>query len=377
MAAKKTSSKIHFVAGNDEAEVKKTALDLSRRLAPDADAFGLEIVDGGVESVEAAGSRLRQTMDALATLPFLGGTKLVWLKSATFLADSVTGSSENTLSQVEKFCDFLEEGLPDGVSFLLSAVKPDKRRSAYKRLSKIANTTICDKPELGFGGGEEEIIDWTANEVRKRGLLISEPGIEVLASRVGLEPSRLRTELDKLETAFDTSQKIGPSEVRDLVSATRQSGIFDLGNAIQARNLPLALATLDQLFRQGEKGVGILLASIAPTIRNLLVAKSLLVRHKLRPPSDAKFFGSSLSKLPPEETSHLPRKKDGGINAYGLGLAAIGSSKYSLEELQRGIQDCAEANWRLVTSQSSDQTILTRLLAALMQENPHRIPKVA
>jgi hypothetical protein len=58
-------------------------------------------------------------------------------------------------------------------------------------------------------------------------------------------------------------------------------------------------------------------------------------------------------------------------------LAAIGSSKYSLEELQRGIQDCAEANWRLVTSQSSDQTILTRLLAALMQENPHRIPKVA
>jgi DNA polymerase-3 subunit delta len=377
MAAKKTSSKIHFVAGNDEAEVKKTALELSRRLAPDADAFGLEIVDGGVETVEAAGSRLRQTMDALATLPFLGGTKLVWLKSATFLADSVTGSSENTLSQVEKFCDFLEEGLPDGVSFLLSAVKPDKRRSAYKRLSKIANTTICDKPELGFGGGEEEIIDWTANEVRKRGLLISEPGIEVLASRVGLEPSRLRTELDKLETAFSTSQKIGPSEVRDLVSATRQSGIFDLGNAIQARNLPLALATLDQLFRQGEKGVGILLASIAPTIRNLLVAKSLLVRHKLRPPSDAKFFGSSLSKLPPEETSHLPRKKDGGINAYGLGLAAIGSSKYSLEELQRGIQDCAAANWRLVTSQSSDQTILTRLLAALMQENPHRIPKVA
>jgi DNA polymerase-3 subunit delta len=377
MAAKKTSSKIHFVAGNDEAEVKKTALDLSRRLAPDADAFGLEIVDGGVETVEAAGSRLRQTMDALATLPFLGGTKLVWLKSATFLADSVTGSSENTLSQVEKFCDFLEEGLPDGVSFLLSAVKPDKRRSAYKRLSKIANTTICDKPELGFGGGEEEIIDWTANEVRKRGLLISEPGIEVLASRVGLEPSRLRTELDKLETAFGTSQKIGPSEVRDLVSATRQSGIFDLGNAIQSRNLPLALTTLDQLFRQGEKGVGILLASIAPTIRNLLVAKSLLVRHKLRPPSDAKFFGSSLSKLPPEETSHLPRKKDGGINAYGLGLAAIGSSKYSLEELQRGIQDCAEANWRLVTSQSSDQTILTRLLAALMQENAHRIPKVA
>lgn len=366
MPAKKSTTPIHLVTGNDDAEVKRVASELSKKLAPDADAFGLEIIDGAVETVDAAVSRLRQTMDALATLPFLGGTKLVWLKSAAFLSDSVSGSSEKTLQELDSFCGFLEAGLPDGVSLLLSAIKPDKRRAAYKRLSKLADTTVCDKPELSFGGGEEEIIDWTAREVRSRGLKITPKALEVLSSRVGMEPGRLRTELDKLETALGASCEIGPDDVRNLVAATRQSGIFDLSGAIQSRDLPLALATLDQLLSQGEKGIGILLASIVTTVRNLLVAKSLLEKHRLRAPDTPNAFATIVSRLPDSETEHLPRKKDGTINSYGLGVAARASMRYSLEELQRGFKACAEANFLLITSGGSDDVVLTKLLVGLM-----------
>ena len=148
--------------------------------------------------------------------------------------------------------------------------------------------------------------------------------------------------------------------------ATRESGVFDIGNAISARNLPLALETLDQLFYQGEKGVGILLASIVPTVRNLLLAKSLLIRHKLRPPAEANYFGGTLAKLPLEETDFLPRKKDGTLNAYGLGIAAKSSVHYSLEELQRAFHGCADANLRLITSQGAEDVVLTRLLIGFM-----------
>lgn len=366
MPAKKSNAPIHFVTGNDEAEVKRTASEISKKLAPDADAFGLEIIDGAVETVDAAVSRLRQTMDALATLPFLGGTKLVWLKSAAFLSDSIAGSSERTLEELDSFCEFLESGLPDGVSFLLSAIKPDKRRAAYKRLSKIGSTTVCDKPELSFGGGEEEIMDWTAREVRARGMKITPEALEALSARVGLEPGRLRTELDKLETALGPSCGIGPEDVRNLVAATRQSGIFDLSGAIQSRDLPLALAMLDQLLRQGEKGIGILLASIVTTVRNLLVTKSLLEKHRLRPPDTPNAFATLVSRLPAEDTEHLPRKKDGTVNAYGLGVAARASMRYSLEDLQHGFKACAEANFQLITGGGPDDVVLTKLLVGLM-----------
>jgi DNA polymerase-3 subunit delta len=365
--AKKNQSAIHFITGSDDAAVKKAALDLAAKLAPGADAFGLETIDGAVDLVDPSISRIRETNQALSTLPFLGGTKLVWLKSAAFLADSVAGRSESVLQELEHLCDLLEGGLPEGVTFLMSAPNADKRRSAYKRLAKAGDTVVCDKPSLGFGAGEEEIIHWTAQQLSAKGLKISREAVEMLAARVGLESGRLHSEMEKLETALGAGHPIEGEDIRALVPATRESGIFDLGNALSARNLPLALETLEHLLHQRESAVGILLASIVPTVRNLLLAKSLLIRHKLRAPSEPQFFARDLSRLQPQETEHLPKKKDGTLNTYGLGLAAKHSVHYSLDELQRGFQACADANQRLITSQGSESVVLTRLLVGLMQ----------
>ncbi len=367
MPAKKSQSPVHFVTGSDDAAVKKTALELAAKLAPGADAFGLETIDGAVDLVDPSISRIRQTMQALSTLPFLGGTKLVWLKSASFLADTVAGRSEAVVAELEALCDLLEAGLPGGVGFLLSAPGADKRRSVYKRLSKAGETVVCDKPSLGFGAGEEEVVHWTAQQVSRHGLKIAPEAVEMLAARIGLDSGRLQVELVKLDTALGAGHEIVAEDIRALVPSTRESGIFDLGNAISARNLPLALETLGHLFYQGEKGVGILLASIVPTVRNLLLAKSLLLRHKLRPPSEPQFFARDLGRIPAGETAHLPKKKDGTLNTYGLGLAAKHSVHFTLEELRRAFHECADANQRLISSQGSESVVLTRLLVGFLQ----------
>lgn len=369
MPSKKTTPSLYFISGSDDAAVKKAAEVLAAKIAPAADAFGLEVIDGGVETADAAIGKVQNTIQALATLPFLGGGKLVWLKNASFLADTQAGRAESVLTSLEKLCDFIEAGLPGGVTFLMSAPGADKRRSAYKRLSKLGAAELHDKPSLGFGAGEEQMIAWTSQQVRLRGLKMSPQAVEVLAARVGLDLGQLSNELAKIETAFGPGHPVSETDVRDLVPPTRESGVFDIGNAISSRNLPLALETLTHLFYQGEKGVGILLASIVPTVRNLLIAKSLLIRHKLRPPAEAQYFSGTLAKLPPGETDFLPRKKDGTINAYGLGVAAKSSVHYTLEELQRAFHDCAEANLGLVSSQGSEEVILTGLLVRLMSRS--------
>lgn len=366
MPSQKTTSSVYFISGSDDAAVKKAAVELAAKLAPNADAFGLEVIDGGVETMDAAMGRVQNTLQALATLPFLGGGKLVWLKSASFLADTPAGRSESVIAGLEELCDFIEAGLPAGVVFLMSAPGADKRRAAYKRLTKFGTAEVHDKPSLGFGAGEEEMIVWTGQQVRHRGLKMSAEAVGVLAARVGLDIGQLNNELDKIETAFGPGHPVSETDVRNLVPPTRESGVFDIGNAISARNLPLALETLTHLVYQGEKGVGILLASIVPTVRNLLLAKSLLIRHKLRPPAEPQYFSGTLAKLPPTETDFLPRKKDGTLNAYGLGVAAKSSVHYTLEELQRAFHDCAEANLRLVSSQGGEDVILTGLLVRLM-----------
>ncbi len=364
MSSKRNSS--HFITGSDEAAVKKAAVARAAELAPGADAFGLETIDGSVDTVDAAVAKINETCQALLTLPFLGGSKLVWLKSATFLSDTVTGRSDSVAESLETLCGILKNPLPEGVVFLMSAPEPDKRRAAYKNLSKLCNTTLHDKPDLGFRAGEEEVIAWTAGKAHDRGLKISHEAVEALAARIGLDSGQLDNELDKMETAFGPGHPIEAKDVRALVPSTRESGIFDIGNAIAARDLPLALETLAQLLRQGERGVGILLASIVPTVRNLLLVKDLLARHKIQPPAQPQFFASALNRLGPADIEHLPRKKDGTLNAYPLGLAARNSVHYTAAELHRAFLGCAEANLQMVTSQAGDETVLTRLLIGFM-----------
>ena len=360
------SAAFHFFTGSDEAAVKKAAKARCIELAPGADAFGLETIDGAVDTVDASVSAIQETIQALLTLPFLGGSKVVWLKSAAFLSDSIAGRSDSVQEALEALIKVLEEGLPDGITFLMSAPQPDKRRGGYKTLTKLGKTEMFDIPDLGFRAGEEEIIEWTASRVRSKDIQLSPEAVETLAARVGFEPRQLENELDKLEMAFGKTRKVEARDIRELVPLTREGGIFDLSDAIGKRDLPLALETLRMLVRQGEKGVGILLAAVMPTVRNLLLAKELLTKHKLPPPAQAHFFAGALKKLPDSAIAHLPRKKDGTINAYPLGLAAMNSSRYTLDELTAGFLECAKANQALLGGTLTDDIIITRLMISLM-----------
>lgn len=360
--------RLHFVTGSDEAEVRMAAKDLAAKLAPpDAGEFGMETVELPADTVDCAVEMINQTIGAIRTLPFFGG-KLVWMKGVTFLKDSVQGRSETVQEALEKFLGVLREGLPDGITLLISAPEPDKRRGFYKSLCEAADTVISDKIKIGgFGGhSEDDLIDWVADRCRERGVKIDRRAAEVLAGRIGANSGQLQGEIQKLATAAGDGATVTEQLVRDLVPVTRAGGIFDLSDAINRRNLPLCLDTLSQLLRQGENAVGILLAAIVPTVRNLLVAKDLVERYKLKPPAQPQFFASELRKLRAEDTAHLPRKKDGALNTYGIGLAASNAARFGLEHLEKAFLACRDANRKLLSGHGSEQTILTELIVRIV-----------
>src|SRR5437879_3948863 len=102
------ASKIYAVVGSDEAEVKRVAGELATELTPpDAGDFGLEVIDGCADNSEQAAARIRSAIEALQTLPFFGSAKLVWLKNANFLSDTIIGRSASVQSALEELAEII------------------------------------------------------------------------------------------------------------------------------------------------------------------------------------------------------------------------------------------------------------------------------
>ena len=368
MAATKkpqASSQIHAVLGSDESEVKRVAKELAARLAPEGD-FGTDLIDGVAANADDASVKIHQTIEALLTFPFFGGEKLVWLKNANFLADNPMGRAAGVTEALEKLADTLSAGLPENTRFLLSASETDKRRTFYKTLGKLAKVELHDKLDTSKSGWEEDAAMLARQLAGGMGLSFTPEALETFALFTAGERRIILNELEKLDLYLGGKRReISTEDVHLLVPMSRAGIIWELGTAVSERSVPRALELLDQLLFQGESAIGILLVAIIPTVRNLLLVKDLMQRHRLTRPQQPFFFGKTLERLPPDAISHLPRKKDGGLNAYALGIAASHAHRYEVNELRAGLEACLTANAQLVTSALEPQVALSQLIVKL------------
>jgi DNA polymerase III subunit delta len=392
------ATNIYAVVGSDEAEVKRAAAELASNLTPpDAGDFGLDVVDGAVDHAEQAAARIRSAIEALQTLPFFGGSKIVWLKNANFLGDTQIGRAAGVQSALEELSELIERGLGSDVILLVSATEVDKRRSFYRSLVKRAELQVFDRLDSSRSGWEEEAIEAVRRRANKRKLQFDENALDLFVLLTGGDTRQIENELEKIDvflsesTGFQPVRRAGVSPakepaakmatgptagtavprvtvnlVRELVPLSRAGVIFELSNALAMRDLELALTLVRRLLDQGESAVGILLVAILPTVRNLLLAKDLMERHRLTRPHSPFQFISAINRLPAEATDHLPRKKDGSINAYPLGIAAQQAHRFETKQLVRAMQACLEANLQLVTTQLDHELVLTEAVVKLL-----------
>jgi DNA polymerase-3 subunit delta len=361
------TASIYAVVGSDEAEVKRVAAELAEKLTPpEAGDFGLEIIDGVAENADQAAARIRSTIEALQTLPFFGSSKVVWLKSANFLGDTQISRAASVQSALEELSDLIENGLGSDVVFLISATEVDKRRSFYRSLVKRAELQVFDRLDSSRSGWEEEATEIVRGRVKKRKLQFDEDALDLFVLLTGGDTRQIENELEKIDVFLGKERGVRVDLVRELVPLSRAGVIFELSNALATRNLELALKLVRRLLDQGESAIGILLVAILPTIRNLLLAKDLMERHRLPRPHSPFQFISAINRLPAEAIEHLPRKKDGSINAYALGIAAQHAHRFETRQLIDAMRACLEANLQLVTTQLDHELILTEVVVKLL-----------
>ena len=135
----------------------------------------------------------------------------------------------------------------------------------------------------------------------------------------GGDTRQIDNELEKIDTFLGKDRGVNAELVRELVPLSRAGVIFELGNALAARDLQLSLKLVRRLLDQGESAIGILLVAIVPTIRNLLLAKDLMERYRLPRPHSPFQFISAINRLPARQRIICLARKMARSTPMGLG----------------------------------------------------------
>src|ERR1700749_1267236 len=153
--AAKSAASVLLVFGEDEFAVKQRARQIYQQWTGELGGMDHEIIDTAVNNSGEALKALAKLREALQTLPFFGGGKVIWLKDCSFLADDRTGSSAAVTETLGEIAQELKEFSWQGIRLLVSAAKADKRKVFFKTLDKIGNVE-------SFAGWSVDDRDWAS-----------------------------------------------------------------------------------------------------------------------------------------------------------------------------------------------------------------------
>lgn len=231
-----------FLHGDD----RRLRDDAARRLAEAAVDPGTR--DFNLDQFRAGETDPSAVASALSTPPMMASRRVVVLLGAQEL--NPTGRKV-----VE---EALREGLPPGLTFVVTARIPDRSSaSLYKTLREHARSFEWKSPR------EAELPGWLMERAEERyGYELAPPAAQALAAAVGQDLSLLDAELEKLASASE-GELLDLERVKALVPNVRPVDRWDWLDRVAAREYDAALADLPTLLRDpSESAVGLLIGMI-------------------------------------------------------------------------------------------------------------------
>jgi DNA polymerase-3 subunit delta len=176
-------------------------------------------------------------------------------------ADAVKGEGEELEG-------YLDDPAP-GVALILMAVKPDKRKKAWKTILDHAKVVTADPLKGAALKGR------VRDEVRRRKLPLDAAAIDELTESVGQDLRRLMGELDKLEAyAGGSTEKLTADDVAAVLGRSLGQPIYKMSDALGDRKTDVVLGQLEKLLDDGEPSLK-LLGSLHRSLRQVRAARAM------------------------------------------------------------------------------------------------------
>ena len=370
VAAKSTA--LALVWGDDDFAVKQRAKKLFQEWSAELGGMDHETIEATVSNGGDALNVIGKLREALQTLPFFGGGKVIWLRDCNFLGEDRTASSAAVTETLAELAEELKSFSWQNVRLLISAGKVDKRKVFFKTVEKIGSVEI-------FSAWSVDDKDWAdraqltaRNALKARQREISREALMELMQRAGSGARQLENEVEKLCVAVGDRSKIELADVLRVCPLTKQARAFALGDALGDRNLPALLKCLDEELWEirakvdkDKSEIG-LLYGLTSKIRALLFLKEMLREGWIKEPRDYNSFKAQLERVPADKLPQEKKFNPLAINPYVLYKALPQVKKYTSPELVKALEVLLRCNQKLVGSGLDETLVLQQALVQIV-----------
>src|ERR1700719_3534080 len=336
-----------YVLVGDEAFFRKRCRDaiLQHLVAPDSRDFGLF-------QFALSETSLAEVLDRARTPSLMAPFQVFFVRGVKALFGR--GSNEEKLAAIEEYC---KNPNPDAMLVFVAdhiSIPADVRRMEMQdkeRYQRIRETMgqYCGIVELARVE-EGEAVRWISDYCASRevGLKIEPDGARELVDALGGDMMMISNELEKLILYVGEKKRITLGDVETMVLAAKQRSLYELTDAISAKDRVRALEMLDAILTTGEGDEAAIghLYMLAKTFRQMLVILERNVR-------DQRMLWAALwqgFRVPPFAADDIIRQ----------------ARRYkSKRDLTRAIRLVAKADLALRSNPTSKRMVLEKLILDL------------
>ncbi len=371
-----TPNPLALVFGDDDLAVKLRAKQIFTEWSVELGGMDHEIIEATASNSGDALTVLGKLREALNTLPFFGGGKVVWLRDCNFLGEDRTASAAAVTETLAEVSEELKNFQWQNVRLLISAGKVDKRKTFFKTLDKIGTVELFAAWSLDDKDWADRAQIAARNALKVRQKDISREALMELMQRAGSSARQLENEVEKLCVSIGGRNKIELADVTQICPLNKSARAFALGDALGDRNLPALLKCLDEelweiraKINKDKSEIG-LLYGLTTKVRALLFLKEMMREGWIKEPRDYNSFKAQLERVPADKMPAEKKFNPLATNPYVLYKALPQVRKYTSSELVNALEVLLRCNQRLVSSGLDEALVLQQALVQIVTPSP-------
>ena len=262
--------------------------------------------------------------------------------------------------EADRLTDLLDNGPPPWGVLLLTADHVDRRTRLYKKFAeKGAALDLAVERDRTGKIDAMTLAQFLDRRVAEAGKRVEPRAREAMLARAGTQLWSFHQEVEKLILYVGAAPVIRAEDVDAVVIDQGEGWIFDLTDALTARNALAALAQVARLMAQGSHPLA-LLGPIASAVRRLLIARQFIDQETRR--VKRRMSPDELVRNMPEETTRMLSNPKAAYHAV------MKAQSFTTKKLARDLELVYETDFRLKSSNHSPRITMERLILGLCEK---------
>lgn len=263
----------------------------------------------------------KELIDLSETLPFFKEKRMILVENSGFFKNSCDDLAEY-MSQV-----------PETTCFVFVEEEVDKRSKLFKAASKAGSAVEFETPK------EDMLVRWILGRIQREGKKITQSVMQLFLSKTGSDMENIDKELEKLLCYTLDKTEITAADVEAICTGQTENKIFEMIDAISAKNQKRALDLYYDLLALKEAPMRILFL-IARQFQNLLLIKSMSAKG---------YPAVSIAKT-------------AGMPSFAVQKNLRQAGAFKIDQLKEAIEDCGQAEEDVKTGRMADQLAVELLI---------------